>query len=89
MENNELTYWKNYQIAMQWIKGNTVDYVPETIRKEEENEELEFTIDDNLMDFYRLSRDHKTNRSKYFNRKKELQIFFLFHFRKSKITRKK
>ncbi len=70
MENNELTYWKNYQIAMQWIKGNMVDYVPEMITKEKETEDLEFTIDDDLMDFYRLSRDHKTNRSKYFNRKK-------------------
>jgi hypothetical protein len=67
MENNELTYWKNYQIAMQWIKGNPmVDYVPESMKKEEE---LEFTIDDDLLDFYRLSQDHKTNRSKYFNRK--------------------
>jgi hypothetical protein len=47
-----------------------VDYVPKTIRKEEEIEELEFMIDDDLMDFYRLSRDHKTNRRKYFNRKK-------------------
>jgi hypothetical protein len=67
MENKDLTYWKNYQAAMQWIKGNTVEYVPEIpMRIEEENEELEFTIDDDLLNFYRLSRDHKANRSNYF-----------------------
>ncbi len=76
MENNDLTYWKNYQIAMQWIKGNTVDYVPEPMRNEEENEQLEFSIDDDLLDFYRLSRAHKANRSKYFDSKKNYKCFF-------------
>ncbi|CAF1005235.1 unnamed protein product [Rotaria sordida] len=70
MENNDLTYWKNYQTAMQWIQGNTINNVPILMRKEEENtmidddqdKQLEFTIDDDLLDFYRLSRDHKANR---------------------------
>ncbi|CAF0999343.1 unnamed protein product [Rotaria sordida] len=70
MENNDLTYWKNYQTAMQWIQGNTTNNVPILMRKEEENtmidddqdKQLEFTIDDDLLDFYRLSRDHKANR---------------------------
>lgn len=64
MENNELTYWKNYQTAMQWIKGNPIDYIEESVVQEEENEELEFAIDDDLLDFYRHSREHKAKRSK-------------------------
>jgi hypothetical protein len=62
MENNELTYWKNYQTAMEWVKGNTM--IPEPIEMKNEDEELEFTIDEDLLDFYRHSKDHKANRSK-------------------------
>ncbi|CAF0793199.1 unnamed protein product [Rotaria sp. Silwood1] len=70
MENNDLTYWKNYQTAMQWIQGNTINNAPILMREEEENtmidddndKQLQFTIDDDLLDFYRLSRDHKANR---------------------------
>lgn len=76
MENNDLTYWKNYQTAMQWIKGNEMDYVPEPLmRTEEENEQLEFMIDDDLLNFYRLSHNHKRNRSKYFNSRKKYECF--------------
>ena len=71
MENNDLTYWKNYQAAMQWVKDNTINYESTSRRSEEENqmidnedEQLEFTISDDLLDFYRLSREHKINRSK-------------------------
>jgi len=72
MANNDLTYWKNYQTAMQWIKEDGMNHAPAMVmRQEEENEvmnnedeELEFTIDDDLLDFYRLSRVHKANRSK-------------------------
>lgn len=75
MEDNELTYWKNYQVAMQWIQNNrTIDVPismnnkPEEQQEEEmivnnEDDQFEFTIDDDLLDFYRLSRDHKANRS--------------------------
>lgn len=66
MENQDLTFWKNYQAAMQWITGNTIESIPELptkIDEEEEADELEFAIDDDLLDFYRLSRDHKSNRS--------------------------
>ena len=68
MDNQDLTFWKNYQVAMQWIKGNPTptESIPEpplTNMEEGENDELEFAIDDDLLDFYRLSRDHKTNRS--------------------------
>lgn len=69
MEDN-LTYWKNYEAAMQWIQGNSMNYVAtlntegqETMQLDKEDEELEFTISDDLLDFYRLSRDHKVNRS--------------------------
>ncbi|CAF3069241.1 unnamed protein product [Rotaria socialis] len=69
MENNDLTFWKNYQAAMQWIQGNTNNCPPTLITSgyentltEEDNKALEFTIDDDLLDFYRLSRDHKANR---------------------------
>ena len=70
MENNDLTFWKNYQAAMQWIQGNANNCPPTLIANEDENtlndednKALEFTIDDDLLDFYRLSRDHKANRS--------------------------
>jgi hypothetical protein len=74
MEDNNLTYWKNYQTAMQWIKGNPVHPVEMVIQDEEEtevmdNEELEFMIDDDLLDFYRLSKNHKANRSKRIRRR--------------------
>ena len=65
MENQDLTFWKNYQVAMQWIQGNTMESIPElptNVQKDDEDE-LEFAIDDDLLNFYRLSRDHKTNRS--------------------------
>ncbi|UJR15843.1 hypothetical protein I4U23_002769 [Adineta vaga] len=65
MENHDLTYWKNYQTAMTWIQGTE----PIMMNRNEENEpiakedeDLEFMIDDDLLDFYRLSRDHKANR---------------------------
>jgi hypothetical protein len=71
MANNDLTYWKNYQTAMQWVKEDGMNDVPAMVREEEENEvindedeQLEFTIDDDLLDFYRLSRVHKAKRSK-------------------------
>lgn len=63
MENQDLTFWKNYQTAMQWIQGNTSESIPELPMNIEEDD-LEFAIDDDLLNFYRLSRDHKTNRSK-------------------------
>ncbi|CAF1243557.1 unnamed protein product [Adineta steineri] len=67
MENNDLTYWKNYQTAMQWIKGDVSTITREEVEEEtvvtnEEDKELEFTIDDDLLDFYRLSREHKASR---------------------------
>lgn len=74
--NPDLTYWKNYQIAMQWIQGNnsivppaslsTLPIVADAMIVEEEGEEdeLEFTIDDELLEFYRHSKDHRANRSK-------------------------
>jgi hypothetical protein len=65
MENNDLTFWKNYQTGMEWIKGNTINSVPIVMKEEEEGEEdLEFLIDDELLDFYRFSKEHKANRSK-------------------------
>ncbi len=90
MENQALTYWKNYQVAMQWIKGNVLEASPMTVvekkEEEEENEELEFTIDDDVLDFYRLSRDHKTNRSNYFATKGMRK--FVCYSRESEIERK-
>jgi hypothetical protein len=66
---NSDTYWKNYRMAMQWIQGNdqcrSNDISIETITDNEpvDNEKLQFTIDDDLLNFYRLSRDHRANRS--------------------------
>ncbi|CAF4328711.1 unnamed protein product, partial [Adineta steineri] len=67
MENNDLTYWKNYQTAMQWMKGDVSTIMREEVEEEtvvtnEEDKELEFTIDDDLLDFYRLSKEHKASR---------------------------
>jgi len=59
---------------MQWIKGNTIDNVPELMEKEEENEGLEFTINDDLLDFYRLSKDHKANRKYQKNEVEQLEL---------------
>jgi len=69
-----LTYWKNYQVAMQWIKENPTDNVPEPVKQEEENEELEFAINDDLLEFYRLSRDHKTNRKNQKNEAEQMEL---------------
>lgn len=67
MENSDMTYWKNYQTAMEWMKGNGAREVRNADEHEvvdRKDEQLEFTIDDDLLDFYRLSRDHKVNRRK-------------------------
>jgi hypothetical protein len=86
MENKDLTYWKNYQAAMQWIQGNTVEYTPEVpVTVEEENEESEFPIDDDLLDFYRHTREHRANRSNDF--RLNLQVFTFDFSRKSKSSR--
>ena len=71
MDNEDLTYWKNYRTAMGWMKGETV-IQPEEIPVESpieqetaaDDEELEFTIDEELLDFYRHSKDHRANRSR-------------------------
>ena len=64
MENQDLTFWKNYQTAMTWIKGNqTMEVSGEQEEQANDDHELEFMIDDDLLDFYRLSRDHKLDRS--------------------------
>lgn len=63
MQNSELTYWKNYQTAMSWMKGHEPPVVHEEAEEAADEEALEFTIDDDLLDFYRLSREHKANRS--------------------------
>ncbi|CAF1559240.1 unnamed protein product [Adineta ricciae] len=63
MENQDLTFWKNYQAGMTWIKGNqTMEVSGEQEEQMNDDEELEFMIDDDLLDFYRLSRDHKLDR---------------------------
>lgn len=94
MENNDLTYWKNYQTAMQWIKGDVINYDPaveETEVIDDKDEQLEFAIDDDLLDFYRLTQDHKANRSKCYIQfdEKIIMEFVFFSFRKSKISREK
>ena len=73
MENKDLSYWKNYQRAMEWMKGNTVENLPESTTVVDE--ELEFAIDDELLDFYRHSREHKINRSIDFKRRKIGEFF--------------
>ncbi len=46
MEENQLTYWKNYQAAMQWVKGNRMEPVSEpAIRVEETTEAKMIEID--------------------------------------------
>ncbi|CAF1067281.1 unnamed protein product [Adineta ricciae] len=63
MENQDLTFWKNYQTAMTWIKENqTTEPSGEQEDQVNNDDELEFMIDDDLLDFYRLSRDHKLDR---------------------------
>ena len=61
MENeSEWTFWKNYQTAMQWVQSDASSFVPV-----EETEEDEFAIDDELLEFYRHTKDHRANRSQF------------------------
>ena len=65
MENEDLTYWTNYRTAMGWLKGETV-VEPEEIAVEQEavdDEEPELAIDEDFLDFYRQSKDHRASRS--------------------------
>ena len=56
---------------MGWMKGETVMQpegipVESTIEQETtvDDEELEFAIDEELLDFYRHTQDHRANRSR-------------------------
>ena len=89
MNNQNLTFWTNYQTAMQWINTNpTVETVIE--QEQGQEQDLEFMIDDDMLDFYRLSKEHKINRSTVivFGFEKDT-IKRIDCFRKSKISREK
>ena len=69
MASNDLTFWKNYQSAMAWAKGNVLEPPTGMVTHEPKTEEAdsdpaEFIIDDDILDFYRHSQDHRISRSR-------------------------
>ena len=60
MEKQDLTFWKNYQTAMGWIGDKET-----MIANDEETEETsDLEIDDELLEFYQQTKNHRAHRSR-------------------------